>query len=83
MSTIDRDRVVRVSSARTVVPILIVFAVWPIRFTLSSRFSRYRFRHPSQFYIDPSDPSLYAVAMGRANVRRISLFSGNARKRVR
>jgi hypothetical protein len=83
MSTIDRDRVVRVSSVRAVVAILIVFAVWPMRFTLSSRFSRYRFRHPSRFCVDPSDPSLYAVAMARANVRLISLFSGNARKRVR
>jgi hypothetical protein len=83
MSTIDRDRVVRVSSVRAGVAILIVLPVWPIRFTLSSRFRRYRFLHPSQFYVDPSDPSLYAVPMARANVRRISLFSGNARKRVR
>jgi len=32
---------------------------------------------------DPSDALLYAVDMARANVRLISLFSGNARKRVR
>jgi hypothetical protein len=57
--------------------------VWRKNFTLSSCFSQYRFRHPSRFDVDPSDPSLYAVAMARANVRRISLFSGNARKRVR
>jgi len=75
--------VVRVASVRAVVAILIVFAVWTIRFTLSSRFSRYRFLHPSHFHVDPSDPSLYAVGMARANVRLISLFSGSARKRVR
>jgi len=75
--------VVRVSSVRAVVAILIVFAVWPMRFTLSSRFSGYRFLHPSRFCVDPSDLSLYAVAMARANVRLTSLFSGNARKRVR
>jgi hypothetical protein len=83
MSTIDRDRMVRVSSVRADVAILIVLAVWSMRFTLSSRFSWYRFLHPSGFRVDPSDPSLYAVDMARANVRRISLFSGNARKRVR
>lgn len=74
---------VLVSSVRAGVAILIVFSVWPIRFTLSSRFSGYRFLHPSQFCVDPSDPSLYAVGMARASVRLISLFSGNARKRVR
>ena len=74
---------VRVSSVLAVVAILIIFAVWLMRFTLSSRFCGYRFLHPSRFCVDPSDLSLYAVAMARANVRLISLFSGNARKRVR
>jgi len=73
----------RVGEGREVVFILIFSAVWRNNFTLSSRFRRYRFRHPSRFCVDLSDPCLYAVAMARADVRRISLFSGSARKRVR
>jgi len=57
--------------------------VWRKNFTLSSYFRRYRFPYSSQLSVDPSDLSLYAVDMARANVRLISLFSGSARKRVR
>ncbi len=48
---------VRVWSVRAVVSILIVVAVWLIRFTLSSSCSRYRFPAASQFYVDLSDSS--------------------------
>ena len=77
MTTIDRDRLVRVSRELEIVFILILVGSVAQELEAVNSFER------SDFRGDPSDALLYAVDMARANVRLISLFSGNARKRVR
>jgi len=77
MTTIDRDRLVRVSRELEVVFILILVGSVAQELEAVNSFER------SDVLGDPSDALLYAVDMPRANVRLISLFSGNARKRVR
>jgi hypothetical protein len=82
MSTIDRDRVVLVGKVREVVAILIVVGSVAQDLEAVNPLWRVRHLHFGRF-VDPSDAPLYAVDMACANVRLISLFSGNARKRVR
>jgi hypothetical protein len=82
MSTIDRDRLVRVSRELEVVFILILVGSVAQELEPVNSFESLQTPQPSRL-LDLSDAPLYAVVMARANVRLISLFSGNARKRVR
>ena len=82
-STIDSDGVVRVSSMRWVVRLLIRVPVWISGFTLSSRFTGYRFFCPSRISVAPSDPNLYPGCMPRACDKPLSLFIGVAGAPVR
>jgi hypothetical protein len=66
-----------------VVPVLIVVPVWLRGFTLSSRFTGYRFFCSSGFPVAPSDPNLYPAAMLRAYDLPLSLFIGVAGAPVR
>jgi hypothetical protein len=82
MSTIDRDRVVLVGKVREVVAILIVVGSVAQELETVNPLERVRRRIPAGSSIRPMHISMLSN-MARANVRLISLFSGNARKRVR
>ena len=83
MSTIDRDRVVLVGRVREVVAILIVVGSFAQELEAVNSFEPLQTSAAKPVEsIRPTRLSML-LPMARANVRRISLFSGNARKRVR
>jgi hypothetical protein len=83
MSTIDRDRLVRVSRELEVVFILIL--VGSVAQQLEAVNSFEWLRTSSSKPTEVIRPTRFSMLlhMARAHVRLISLFSGNARKRVR
>jgi len=83
MSTIDRDRLVLVSSELEVVFILILVGSVAQELEAVNSFEPLQISAArSTEAIRPTCISMLLL-MARANVRLISLFSGNARKRVR